>query len=51
MPRSLDTAPMTDVRCPLGCTGATYRIVDTVRETHEAAVYECEEHLRPSDDG
>jgi 2-polyprenyl-3-methyl-5-hydroxy-6-metoxy-1,4-benzoquinol methylase len=43
MPRPLDTAPLTDVRCPLGCSAATHRIVDTVWEAPEAAVYECAE--------
>src|SRR4051794_23365720 len=37
-----DTAPVADVPCPLGCAdGERRRIVDTVWEAPEAAVYKC----------
>ena len=42
MPDWSDDAPIADVPCPLGCTeGVRRRIVDTVWEAPEAAVYKC----------
>src|SRR5881397_1941375 len=42
MPNWSETAPVVDVACPLGCAdGERRRIVDTVWEAPEAAVYEC----------
>jgi 2-polyprenyl-3-methyl-5-hydroxy-6-metoxy-1,4-benzoquinol methylase len=42
MPNWSETASVVDVACPLGCTGGVRRrIVDTVWEAPEAAVYEC----------
>ena len=42
MPNWADTAPVADVQCPL-CTegGVRHRIVDTVWEAPESAVYKC----------
>lgn len=43
MPNFADTAPAVDVPCPLGCPeGVRRRVVDTVWEAPEAAVYRCE---------
>jgi SAM-dependent methyltransferase len=42
MPNWTETAPTTEVACPLGCTeGERRRVVDTVWEAPEAAVYQC----------
>jgi 2-polyprenyl-3-methyl-5-hydroxy-6-metoxy-1,4-benzoquinol methylase len=42
MPNWTETAPVTEVACPLGCTeGERRRVVDTVWEAPEAAVYQC----------
>jgi SAM-dependent methyltransferase len=42
MPKWGDKAPVAEVACPLGCEdGVRRRIVDTVWEAPEAAVYEC----------
>jgi SAM-dependent methyltransferase len=42
MPNSSETAPIVDVACPLGCTeGVRRRVVETVWDAPEAAVYEC----------
>jgi 2-polyprenyl-3-methyl-5-hydroxy-6-metoxy-1,4-benzoquinol methylase len=42
MPDWSAAAPVADVACPLGCTGGERRrIVDTVWEAPEAAVYQC----------
>lgn len=42
MPDWSDTAPVADVPCPLGCAdGERRRVVDTVWEAPEAAVYQC----------
>jgi 2-polyprenyl-3-methyl-5-hydroxy-6-metoxy-1,4-benzoquinol methylase len=42
MPNWSETAPVVDVACPLGCSdGVRRRIVDTVWEAPEAAVYMC----------
>lgn len=43
MPNFTLTAPAVDVACPLGCAnGERRRVVDTVWEAPEAAVYRCE---------
>jgi SAM-dependent methyltransferase len=42
MPNFTETAPALDVACPLGCVdGVRRRVVDTVWEAPEAAVYKC----------
>jgi 2-polyprenyl-3-methyl-5-hydroxy-6-metoxy-1,4-benzoquinol methylase len=44
MPNWTEDAPVADVQCPLGCqSGVRRRIVDTVWEAPEAAVYQCSE--------
>ena len=43
MPNWTETAPAADLACPLGCeNGARRRVVDTVWEAPEAAVYRCD---------
>lgn len=43
MPNWSETAPTVDVACPLGCEdGARRRVVETVWEAPEAAVYQCD---------
>jgi SAM-dependent methyltransferase len=43
MPNWTETAPAAEVACPLGCeNGARRRVVDTVWEAPEAAVYRCD---------
>jgi 2-polyprenyl-3-methyl-5-hydroxy-6-metoxy-1,4-benzoquinol methylase len=43
MPNWTETAPAADIACPLGCeNGARRRVVDTVWQAPEAAVYRCE---------
>lgn len=41
MPDWSDSAPIVDIQCPFGCEGESRRIVDTVWEAEEAAVYLC----------
>jgi SAM-dependent methyltransferase len=41
LPDWSDNAPVADVDCPFGCEGSRYRVVDTVWEAPESAVYRC----------
>ena len=42
MPNFTDTAPIVDLACPFGCTsGERHRVVDTVWEAPNSAVYRC----------
>jgi SAM-dependent methyltransferase len=41
LPDWSDSAPVAELDCPFGCNGVRRRIVDTVWEAPEAAVYQC----------